>query len=94
MVARTEGDQPVPAQPRPSAGEWVQLHERLNRIARKCRSLPSAEVRGFIATCAPEVCGLVVKVRGNPKSRRTCDDGQCWLTPSVRSVWEPERWES
>ncbi len=61
MVEGGERDQPVPAQPRPSAREWVQLHERLNRIARKCRGLSSAEVRGFIATCAPEVCGLALE---------------------------------
>ena len=61
MVDRTEGDQPVPARPRPSAGEWVRLHDRLNRIARKCGSLPSAEVRGFIAACAPEACGLTLE---------------------------------
>lgn len=46
---------------RPTAEEWVQLHERLNRIVRKCRSLPGSEVRGFIERCTTEMCGLTLE---------------------------------
>jgi DNA-binding NtrC family response regulator len=58
MVDRSELDPAVPARPPPSAEEWVQLHDRLHGIARECGSLPAAGVREFIATCAPELCGL------------------------------------
>lgn len=61
MVEGSGRDPAVPARPPPRAEDWVQLHERLVAIARKCEELSSEEVRGFLATCAPELSGLSLR---------------------------------
>ena len=68
---RTAPGQAVPARPRPSAEEWVQLHERLDRIARKCGPRSKGESHDLLTTCASDLCGLSLRrlTRGGPFKR-------------------------